>query len=204
MLERQKNRIQNLKQNKSSRVEEIIVETIYIIFFIIYNIFEAYLVYLIGKYSNKVFETIAIVLVFVCNKSMYGKPLHFSNNFICLGVSFIVFYASIKCTVNLSVSILTNVGIGVLDGAITSYIASYLYKENTKAKRRNLVQELVKLNLDQNKIQRLCRDNGLTEDIGEIVYYRITHTQEQVCDKYYLDNSTINRKINKFLKVAKK
>ena len=204
MFERQKKRLECLKQNKSSRIEEIIVETIYIIFFILYNIFEAYLVYLIGKYSNKVIETIAIVIVFICNKSIYGKPLHFSNNFICLGVSFILFYVSIKCTVNINISLFTNVGIGVFDGAITSYIASYLYNENNKAKRRNLVQELVKLNLDKNKIQQICRDNGLNEDIGEIVYYRITHSQEEVCNKYYMDSSTINRKINKFIKVANK
>ena len=86
MLERQKKQLDKLADKSNSRVEEIIVQTLYIIFFIAYNLFEVYLIYLIGKYSNKISELVLIVLCFFVNKAVYGKPLHFSNNFICFQV----------------------------------------------------------------------------------------------------------------------
>jgi 4-hydroxy-tetrahydrodipicolinate synthase len=106
MLERQKKQLNKLADKSNSRFEEMIVQTLYIIFFIAYNLFEVYLIYLIGKYSNKISELVLIVLCFFVNKAVYGKPLHFSNNFICLGVSLLLFYTATQCALNLDLSII--------------------------------------------------------------------------------------------------
>lgn len=165
MLERQKNRLNKLVEKSSSSFEEKCVQTLYIIFFILYNLFEIYLVYLIGKYSNKINELILIVLCFFVNKAIYGKPLHFSNNFICLGVSLIVFYTATQCAINLGLSIMTNVVIGVFCGSITSYIATYLYQENKK------YDELKKCTIEE--FNDYCKYKLLNEDEIKIANYII-------------------------------
>ena len=203
MLERQKKQIENLQKQSSSKLEEKIVEIIYIIFFITYNLFEIYLVYLLGKYYGMVIEMLLIMISFLISKSLFGIPLHFNNNFICLGVSFITFYTAIRCTLDCGLSIFTNVLIGVLVGAITSYIATYMYREKTKLKKRNLVKELVELDLDVDKIQDICKKHGLDEEIGYIVDFRLNHNEELTCYEFSIDKSTLNRKINRFLRVVK-
>ena len=203
MLERQKENLKNLKNNKTSKFEEILVQVLYIIFFVLYNLFEVYLIYLIGKYSNKVGEILLIVLCFFINKAIYGKPLHFRDNLKCLGVSLLLFYVATQCAFTLGLSIMTNVMIGVLCGSITSYIATYLYSENKEMKKRNLVKELVELNLDNDKIQEICKRNGLDEEIGFIVDFRLNHNEDLTCYEFEIDRMTLNRKLNKFLRVAK-
>lgn len=203
MLERQKKNLNQLKSKSSNKVEELVVETLYIIFFILYNLFEVYLIYLIGKYSNKLGEILLIVLCFFVNKAIYGKPLHFRDNFKCLGVSLLLFYIASQCAFKLNLSILTNVVIGVLCGGITSYIATYLYSENKEMKKRNLVKELVELNLDNDEIQNICKINGLDEEIGFIVDFRLNHTEYLTCYEFSIDRTTLNRKINKFLRTTK-
>ena len=81
----------------------------------------------------------------------------------------------------------------VLCGSITSYIATYLYSENKEMKKRNLVKELVDLNLDNDKIQEICKRNGLDEEIGFIVgavstiedYYYVSLTPETYKVQYW-------------------
>lgn len=203
MLERQKENLKNLKSKSNSKVEEILVQTLYIIFFVLYNLFEMYLVYLIGKYSNKVGEILLIVLCFFINKAMYGKPLHFRDNLKCLGVSLLLFYAATQCAFTLGLSIIVNVMIGVLCGSITSYIATYLYSENKEMKKRNLVKELVELDLDNDKIQEICKKNGLDEEIGFIVDFRLNHNEDLTCYEFEIERMTLNRKLNTFLRAAK-
>lgn len=184
MLERQKKQLNKLADKSTSRVEEIIVQTLYIIFFIAYNLFEVYLIYLIGKYSNKISELVLIVLCFFVNKAVYGKPLHFSNNFICLGLSLLIFYTATQCALNLDLSIMANVVIGVFCGSITSYIATYLYREN---KNYNELK-----NCTMEEFTDYCNHRNLTEDEikianyiireeikGEALYLKISYSKSQ-------------------------
>lgn len=203
MLERQKKQIKKLQSNSNSKLEEKIVEILYVIFFITYNLFELLVVYMIGKYFGAIVEMSLIMLSFLISKALFGIPLHFDNNFKCFAVSFISFYIAIKCTLSAGLSIFTNVIVGILVGAITSYIATYLYREKQKLKKRNLVKELVELDLDIDKIQSICRKNGIDEEIGYIVDFRMNHNEDLTCYEFSIDASTLNRKINKFLRVAK-
>lgn len=203
MLEKQKENLKKLKENSSSKLEELIIKTLYIVFFIAYNIFEILLVYIIGKYNGRILEILMIMGFFFLNKAIYGKPLHFSDNFKCLGFSLIAFYIGIRITFDTKISLFANVIVGLLIGALTSYIATYLYKENKELKKRNLVKELVDLKLNDDLIQQICKKNGLDEEIGFIVNFRLTHNEDLTCYEFSIDRSTLNRKLNKFLKVAK-
>lgn len=203
MLERQKKQIKNLQKQSNSKVEEIIVEIIYVIFFILYNLFELYMVYLLGNYYGMVIEIMLILLSFFISKALFGIPLHYENNFVCFALAMASFYISIRCTFSINISIFMNVIIGVLVGAITSYMATYLYRSKQILKKRNLVKELVDLNLDTNEIQNICKKNGLDEEIGYIVDFRLNHNEDLTCYEFTIDRMTLNRKLNKFLKVAK-
>lgn len=203
MLERQKKHIKQLQNNSKNKIEEKIVEILYVIFFIAYNAFELYVVYMLGKYFGAIIEMSLILLAFLISKALFGIPLHFDNNFQCFAVSFVTFYIAIKCTLSAKLSIFVNVIVGILVGAITSYIATYLYRETQKQKKRNLVKELVELDLDIDRIQSICKKNGLDEEIGYIVDFRMNHSEDLTCYEFSIDASTLNRKINRFLRVAK-
>ena len=196
MLERQRKHLEDIRLTKGEKLEGIIVQTLYIIFFILYNAFECYLIYLIGKYNGRVIEVLFITLAFFANKAMFGKPLHFSNNFICLGSSGIAFYIATRITWSLGISIVMCVLTGVAVGAITSYIATYALKEKQK---RNLVEEIAELKLNTEQILEVCKRNGLDEEIGYIVDFRLTHNEDLTCYEFSIDRSTLNRKLNKFL-----
>ena len=196
MLERQKNHLNNL--------EGIFVKILYVIFFIIYNLFEIWLVYLIGKYSNRVYELIFILICFFINKSIYGKPLHFRDNFLCLGVSLILFYVAIQCAFTLHLSIIINIIIGVLCGCFTSYVATYLYKENEKLSKRNKILKILNNNTSQEYIFEYCKNNGLKQNIADTIDLFLSNTMQETSEILDVDISTIKRRINYFIESANK
>ena len=198
MLERQKKHLSQLQ--RQSKAEEIVVKSLYIIFFIAYNLFEIYLVYLIGKYSNKLYETGVILIFFFINKAMFGKPLHFKSSLLCIGVSLLTFYTAIELTFNFNLSILVSVLIGVLCGAITSYIASYIYEENKKLTNRQKIIKILNNDTTQENIYRVCKDKGLKDEIADTVDLYLTNTKEEVASILEIDTSTVTRRIQRYLK----
>ena len=144
MLERQKKNLRKIEENSPSKFEAFIVKVIYVILFIAYNLFEIWLVYLIGKYQGKTHEMIFLVVCFMCNKSIYGTPLHFRDNIKCLVISLFTFYVAGSCTIGFETSILVSIIIGVACGSITSYVATYLLKEEMKkeTKRSQIIKIL--------------------------------------------------------------
>ena len=162
--------------------------------------FELYLAYLIGKYSNKVIELAIILGAFFLNKAIFGKPLHFRNNFRCLGVSLLMLYVDIQCAFTLHLSILINVIIGVLSGAITSYIASYLYDENKKMTNREKIIAKLNGNTSQEYIFEYCRNNGFKEYMADTIDLFLNNTLEETSQILEKDIRTIQERINNFIK----
>jgi len=198
MLERQKKHLSRLQ--KQNKLEEIVVKSLYIIFFVLYNLFEIYLVYLIGKYQSKVYETVAILMFFFINKAMFGRALHFKSSLVCLGVSLLTFYTAITLTFNFSISILSSVLIGILSGAITSYIASYLYDETKKLTNRKKIIKILNNDTSQENICHVCKIRGLKEDIADTIDLYLTNTKEEVASILNVDTSTVTRRIQRFIK----
>ena len=204
MLERQRKNLKQLEQNSSSKAEEIIVKFIYVILFIAYNLFELWLVYLIGKYNGVAAEMVFIVLNFFCNKAIYGKPLHFKSNIKCLIVSIITFYAASKCVISFDTSILSSIIIGVLCGCITSYIATYLYNEDVKKEtKREAIIRILNNDLSQEYIFEYCKSVGLKECIAKTINLYLSNTLQETSDELYVDLATVKRRIDKFIESAK-
>lgn len=200
MLERQKEHLKHVRTTSINKFEAFVGEALYVVFFILYNLFELYLVYLMAKYNDRVIEMCSILTCFFINKSLLGKPLHFISSLICFIVSLTTFYILTRCAISVSISIFANVILGVGTGFITSYLATYVFKPKYK---RNLVEELIALNLDDEQVLAVCRRTGLDEEIGHIVNFRITNNEDLTCYEFSIDRSTLNRKLNKFLKRAR-
>lgn len=202
MLERQRKQLSKLQ--KQNKIEEFIVKVLYIIFFILYNIFEIWLVYLIGKYSNKLYELGLILVCFFVNKAIYGKPLHFRDNFLCLGVSLVLFYVAIKSAFTLELSIMANVMIGVMCGCLTSYIATYLYNENKKLSNRQKIINILNGDTSKKNILEYCRNNGIKEDVAYTIDAFLNKTINTVCDEQYLSENAVKKRIRLFIESASK
>lgn len=202
MLERQRKQLSKLQ--KQNKIEEFIVKVLYIIFFILYNIFEIWLVYLIGKYSNKLYELGLILVCFFINKAIYGKPLHFRDNFLCLGVSLALFYVAIKSAFTLELSIMANVMIGVMCGCLTSYIATYLYNENKKLSNRQKIINILDGNVTKDNILHYCRNNGIKEDVVNTIDAFLNKTINEICEEQYLTENAVKKRIRLFIESASK
>jgi hypothetical protein len=175
-----------------------------VIFFILYNAFEIWLVYLIGKYSNKIYELVLILACFFVNKAIYGKPLHFSDNFLCLGVSLILFYVAINSALTLKLSIIASVIIGVLCGCFTSYIATYLYDENKKLSNRQKIINILEGDVSKDNILAYCRKNGIREDVCNTINSFLNKTINDVCEEQYLSENAVKKRIKLFIESASK
>ena len=197
MLEKQKEHLKDIRSTKISKLEAFIGEALFIIFFVLYNLFEIYLIYLIAKYNDRVIELGTILLCFAMNKSLFGKPLHFISSLICFIVSLSTFYVVIRCSVSSGLSLFANVLLGVGTGATSSYIATYIIKPKHK---RNLLKEIAKHKFTTEQILEICRLNGLDEEIGYIVNFRLTSNEDLTCYEFSIDRSTLNRKLNIFIK----
>ena len=183
MQKEQRNKQNNLEADTTTKFEEVLVKIIYCILFVAFNLFEIWLVYLIAKYKGKIPAMAFVIAMFVPNKAMFGKPLHLKN-IKCLTLSLVVFYVSASCVLSLNVSILVAVMIGVACGAITSYIATYLYREGKSYKElKNCTMEdfqdyckYKKLDEDEIKIANCI----IREEIkGEALYLKISYSKSQ-------------------------
>ena len=205
MLERQRKNLEKLEQDSNSKIEAFIVKFIYVVLFIAYNIFELWLVYLIGKYNGRATELVFILVSFFCTKSIFGKPLHFRKNLKCLAISMPTFYVSVKITIGLGLSILMSSIVGILCGSITSYVASYLYNEEEEAKKENKRQTIIKIlnnDLSQEHIFEVCKGLGLKDYIADTVELFLTNTIQETASILEKDLSTIKRRIDTFIKSA--
>ena len=52
-------------------------------------------------------------------------------------------------------------------------------------------------------IDYICKRNGLDEEIGFIVDFRLNHNEDLTCYEFEIDRMTLNRKLNQFLRAAK-
>lgn len=204
MLERQKKNLRKIEENSPSKFEAFIVKVIYVILFIAYNLFEIWLVYLIGKYQGKTHEMIFLVVCFMCNKSIYGTPLHFRDNIKCLVISLFTFYVAGSCTIGFGTSILVSIIIGVACGSITSYVATYLLKEEMKKEtKRSQIIKILGNDLSKEHIFEYCRSVGLKENIAKTINSYLSNTLQGTSDELYIDLATVKRRIDKFIESAK-
>lgn len=194
---------QNNKHKWKSKLN--VYDFIYIILYVLWNIFTFYLIYCMAKSQNKVIEVTLFCIAFVVNKSVFGTPLHFRGE-ICFIVSMIVFYIVSKSLPFSTFTILMPLFCGISTALICNMIKE-LIEDEKKAKKETLrdkIKKKVNEDISYDNIYKICIEKGYTEnkakDIADTVYNYLIHSQYETASIVHCDNRTVTRRVNEFLK----
>lgn len=165
---------------------------------------------LFGWFRDRIFEVCIYYVCFFTFRPTFPKQYHALTSWKCTFTTIIVDYIVSTIIPNKSLSLLITI---ILTYAI-NYI-SFLYREyldnkdlqavkqNTKpkknSKRKQIIDILGKENLDEESIEKYCISKGLI-NISETIYLFLNNTLEETSAILEIDLSTINRRINKFIK----
>ena len=145
---------------------------------------------------------ILIVVAFILNKGVFGKPLHLSSD-VCFIVSLIVFYMLSKSVPGTSLSILFPILIGVTLSLISSIVGELLFPNKAKNLRQKIL-DITGLSPTKELIYSICKDKGFTDnkatDVSETVYIYLSNSQYETAEIMCCDNRTVTRRINEFIK----
>lgn len=190
------------KKEKKSKKSIEILDIIYVILYLCWNAFTFWIVYRFARIDNKVFEVSIVVIVFIINKSIFGRPLHLSAD-ACFIVSLLVFYTLSKSIPGSSVSILIPIIIGLSLAMISNIIQETFFIDKSPSLRNRIINKVGNCPT-QFAIQSICKKKGWTdsksEDISFTVFTYLNHSQYETAEIVGCDNRTVTRRINEFLK----
>lgn len=166
---------------------------------------------LFGWFRDRIFEVCIYYVCFFTFRPTFPKQYHALTSWKCTITTIIVDFIVSTIIPNKSLSLLITI---ILTYAI-NYI-SFLYREyldnkdlqaikqqNVKpkknSKRKQIIDILGKDNLDEESIEKYCISKGLI-NISETIYLFLNNTLEETSAILEIDLSTINRRINKFIK----
>lgn len=164
-----------------------------------------------GWFRDRLFEVCIYYVCFFTFRPTFPKQYHALTSWKCTFTTIIVDFIVSMIIPDKSLSLLITI---VLTYAI-NYI-SFLYREhldnkdlqankqqNVKSKknskRKQIIDILGKDNLDEESIDKYCISKGLI-NISETIYLFLNNTLEETSSILEVDLSTLNRRINKFIK----
>lgn len=154
---------------------------------------------LLGKFN----ETIPMIVAYTLTRHTFENELHYQKTSQCLRVSIIFFIIGISAILDINISLLQNLIIGVLINFI-GYLITLLPEKNKKNSKRKIIIEILgKDNLDEESIEKHCVANGIPK-LSETIYLFLNNTLEETSEILEIDITTVKRRINKFIKESKK
>lgn len=190
------------QKEKRSKKDISSLDIIYIVLYLCWNIFTFWIVYRFAKIDNKVFEISVVAIVFIVNKSIFGRPLHLSAD-LCFIVSLLVFYTLSKSIPGSSTSILIPVIVGLSLSLVSNIIQETFFTTKSPSLRNRIINKVGSCPT-QSDIYSICKDKGWTdnkaEDISLTVFTYLNHSQYETAEIVSCDNRTVTRRINEFLK----
>ena len=164
-----------------------------------------------GWFRDRLFEVCIYYVCFFTFRPTFPKQYHALTSWKCTFTTIIVDFIVSMIIPDKSLSLLITI---VLTYAI-NYI-SFLYRDhldnkdlqankqqNVKSKknskRKQIIDILGKDNLDEESIDKYCISKGLI-NISETIYLFLNNTLEETSSILEVDLSTLNRRINKFIK----
>lgn len=162
----------------------------------------------IAYLNNRTIEMIFTIVLFYIFRSMYEKQYHSKSLMTCSLISIIVFYFISNLSMDIQSSILFSVILTYLMTTGSFYIRDYLdikfpSKKKKNSNRKIIIDILGQDNLSEECIEMYCNKIGLI-NISETIYLFLNNTLEDTAEILGVDNSTITRRINKFIKESKK
>lgn len=156
-------KLSNIKKNyvkwKAKSKFKKTVDIIYIILYMISELFNLGLIVLVASLNHALIECLFVITSFLISKKVFGA-FHFSSAWKCWVVSNLSFFILNKITINAGITIT----VPILCGITLSYITSRFIKKTNIAPYRGISKE---------ELKKICKDKGLTKieyDILEDFY----------------------------------
>lgn len=152
---------------------------------------------------GKLEEVIPMIISYTMSRDIFENQLHYETTSKCLKVSMIFFIISVSFLLDINISLLQNLIIGILINFIGYLITLQEIKSVKITKRKQIISILGKDNLDEESIEKHCVANGIPK-LSETIYLFLNNTLEETSEILEIDITTVKRRINKFIKESKK
>lgn len=113
------------KDHKNKTKKEKFEINLYLILFLLWNIFQVFVVLFIAKLSNGLPECLFILISFWMNKTVFGKAFHMKRARDCFIVSTLAYYVLVRICISIHISLLIPIILGILLSYFTSLIVKY-------------------------------------------------------------------------------
>ena len=152
--EKEKKTQQNLKKQKNETLKKInynefALKIIFLILFLIWNIFTVIVILFIAKLNDRLLEGSFILVSFMINKAAFGKPLHLKKAINCFAISNLSWWIFTRVSLPIGISFVVPILIGVLVAYGATQVALYL----TTELHRGMSKEEVETICDLHKIE---------------------------------------------------
>ena len=131
------------------------------------------------------------------------ETYHANHDFKCWCVSMFNFIVIMRLTLPLHISYITSIALSFVLCMIMRLvykIKRLVTKSNHTTKRRQLIDIIGEQNINEDYIENLCIMHGLPNKYAETIYLYLNNTLEETALILDTDNSTITRRINRFIK----
>lgn len=175
-----KNKIE--KKNK----KELFEYRLYVILFLLWNIFTVFIVLMIAKINNAFIECVIILCAFWFNKTVFGKAFHMNNAKSCFIVSNLAYLGLVRLTVSVGISLMVPIVLGILLSYCTSLLVKYKEVELYRG-------------MPQSELEDICRLHKLTKYETKLLidFYcnKISDVKLAMMNNYSVDNIKKQKKV---------
>lgn len=198
------------------------LKTKFLIKGLFHSLFQFLAIFSFAWYNSCLFEMLVIYICFFYFRNKFEKQYHALTTWGCTFLTFIIFYFVSLVTPNRTISILLVILFTYNINTISYFYRDYLdikeYRDNqlnknkkyydkiTNKKKKNVNRQIIieilgNDNLDEESIEKYCVSKGIPK-LSETIYLFLNNTLEETADILDVDNSTITRRIKKFIEVG--
>ncbi len=172
------------KQSKTNKI----IFVLYIFFFIIQELITLGILLFVATLNDYMIECLFILTSFIISKKVFGA-FHFKSFILCFFVSNTSFFILSKLTINVNVTFVIPITLGIL----LSYISSRFIKKTDNTPYRGMPKD---------DLQKVCKNKDLNKLETDILidYYSNRYNLEKLSIKYSYSDRSIQRIKSKALK----
>ena len=190
-------------QDKKKKLSKIQLELIFIRVSV--NVLFFVVIFFVGWLCDKLIETGLLLISFFIFRLAFDKVLHMNTITKCIKLTLSVFTIAITTLMPKEISLIMPIVFGFIICFIASKVQEYLdatCKKKMKNKRQIIIDILGKDNLAEESIEEYCTKIG-NPYLSESIYLFLNNKLEDTAEILGVDNTTITRRINKFIKASK-
>lgn len=167
-------------QNNLSKIELVIFNILSFIFVVAYNMFTILIILGFAKLNNVLLEVLLALIIFVANKNILERILHFKSNLICFVTSFGSYFAISRLTYQFNISIFIPALLGFILALASSWYAWQMVAE-------------VKRGMSEDDMKNIITKFNLTELEGNLMidYYCNRKSIVYLANKYHYSEANI-------------